>query len=162
MPGKFLFLFFAALALIQSLPAQDIPDVRLTDISNNSFQTKKLNEHTGKPVILAFWATWCIPCLNELAAINDNLETWRARASFDLYAISTDDSRTAKKVQPLVNGKDWDFIILSDKNQDLKRALNIANIPYTIVVKNGRIIYRHAGYVAGNENELFEIIYDNQ
>ena len=52
--------------------------------------------------------------------------------------------------------------VLLDKNQDLKRALNFATIPYTIVVKNGKILFRHIGYVAGDENQLYKIIKDNQ
>lgn len=159
---KPIFLFLLSSFLYPDLYAQDVPDVRLTDLSNNIFQTEKLNEHTGKPVVLAFWATWCIPCLNELAAISENLENWKAKTSFELYAISEDDSRTIRKVQPLVNGKGWNFTVLLDKNQELKRALNLANIPYTMVIKNGKIIYRHTGYVAGNENELFKVINENQ
>lgn len=79
-----------------------------------------------------------------------------------MYAIATDDSRTIKRVVPLVNGKDWAFNVLLDKNQDFKRALNITGIPYTIIVKNGKIIYRHLGYVDGDENEIFKILKENQ
>jgi ribosomal protein S1 len=43
-----------------------------------------------------------------------------------------------------------------DTNQDLKRALSIVNIPYTVVVKNGIIVHVQNGYVPGSEVELFE------
>ena len=42
-----------------------------------------------------------------------------------------------------------------DTNQDLKRALAIANVPYTIVVKNQKIVYVHNGYSQGAEMELY-------
>jgi thiol-disulfide isomerase/thioredoxin len=150
------------LALQTDLYAQEIPNIKLSTLDGASFQTKQFNEAGNKPVVLSFWATWCIPCLNELTAINDNLDSWKAAAVFEFYAISEDDSRTSKRVQPLVKGKDWNFTVLLDKNQDLKRELNLANIPYTIIVKNGKIIYRHLGYVAGNEQELYKIIKENQ
>ena len=73
-----------------------------------------------------------------------------------LYAISVDDARTANRVKPLVDGKDWDFTILLDTNNDLKRALNAQSIPYTIIIKNGEIVFRHTGYTPGSENELYE------
>ena len=142
--------------------AQVLPDVKLTTLDGAVFQTNKLSEVASKPVVLSFWATWCVPCINELNAINENLDDWNDKSKFDFYAISEDDSRTARRVPGIVNGKGWTFNVLYDKNQDLKRELNIINIPYTIVIKNGKIIYRQAGYVAGNENELYRIIEENQ
>ena len=81
---------------------------------------------------------------------------------FNFYAVSQDDSRTSKKVAALVNGKGWNFNVLLDKNQDFKRLLNLPGIPYTLVVKNGKIIYRQIGYTEGDENTLYDIIKANQ
>jgi hypothetical protein len=44
---------------------------------------------------------------------------------------------------------------LLDSNQELKRALSIVNVPYTIVVKNSKIVYVSNGYSQGSEEELF-------
>ncbi len=148
--------------IYSSAGAQDIPEVRLSTAAGENFDALQLNKITDKPVVLAFWATWCIPCLNELTAINDNLDDWKEKSSFEFYAVSVDDSRTVKKVQPLAKGKNWNFPVLLDKNQELKRELNLPNVPYTIVLKNGKIIYRHSGYTEGHENELYKVIKDNQ
>lgn len=151
------------LLLLQfQLKAQAIPNIILSTIEGVDFKAEQLNVISGKPIVLSFWATWCIPCLNELTAINDNLDDWKKESIFEFYAISEDDSRTTKRVPATVTGKGWQFNVLLDKNQDLKRELNLMNIPYTIILKNGKIIYRKAGYVAGNENELYKIIKENQ
>lgn len=142
--------------------AQAVPDIKLSAMDGANFQTHQLNEIAGKPVVLSFWATWCIPCLDELTAISDNLDDWKKESKFEFYAVSEDDSRTAKRVPALVNGKGWTFNVLLDKNQDLKRELHLMNIPYTIIIKDGKIIYRQSGYVPGNENELYKIIKENQ
>ncbi|RYD90844.1 MAG: TlpA family protein disulfide reductase, partial [Sphingobacteriales bacterium] len=47
------------------------------------------------------------------------------------------------------------YTVLLDMNQDLKRALGIANVPYTVVVKNGKVVYVHNGYSQGAEKELY-------
>lgn len=141
---------------------QRIPSISLVDLKGEKVNSQIFNQTNGKPVLLAFWATWCIPCINELSAINDHLEEWKAKAAFEVYAISTDDSRTGNRVMPVVDGKNWEVKVWLDKNQDLKRALNVANIPYTIILKDGKIIYRHAGYVSGEEQELFNQIMANQ
>lgn len=159
---KFAFLIGYFLIVNLVAVAQQIPAIKLSNLEGETFNTSQFNNTNGKPVLLSFWATWCIPCINELSNINDKYEGWKKDANFDFYAISEDDSRTTKRVQPLVNGKNWDFNVLLDKNQDLKRELNLMNIPYTLVVKDGKIIYRHAGYVTGDEEVFFKVIKDNQ
>ena len=109
-----------------------------------------------KIYIFSFWATWCTPCINELDEMNDIQEEWKKTLPIEIIAISTDDSRTQKRIKPLVNGKGWEYKILLDSNQELKRALGIVNIPYTVVVKNGVIMHIQNGYVPGSESELFE------
>jgi len=93
--------------------------------------------------------------LNELDAINEYYTTWSTELNMELIAVSIDDTRTQKRVKPLLNGKNWNYTILLDTNQDLKRALGIANVPYTIVVKNQKIVYVHNGYSQGAEMELY-------
>ena len=85
-------------------------------------------------------------------------EDWQDETNVELIAISTDDSRTKKRIRPLVNGKDWTYEILLDDNQDLKRALNITVLPHLLIVKNGEIIYRKTSYTPGSEDEIYEII----
>ena len=87
--------------------------------------------------------------------LNDIQLEWKKTVNFEIIAVSTDDSRTQKRVKPLVNGKGWEYKVLLDVNQDFKRALSIVNIPYTIVVKNGIIVHIQNGYVPGIEEELF-------
>jgi len=107
-------------------------------------------------VIVSLWATWCVPCKNELDAISEVYQDWQDETNVELVAVSVDDSRTVNRVRPLINGKDWDFTILLDTNNDLKRALNATSIPLTLILKNGEIVYRHSGYTPGSEDALFE------
>ena len=92
-----------------------------------------------------------MPCINELDNIHKEIEKWN-EANVKIIAISTDDSRTKRRIRPLVNGKKWGFEILLDENQALKRALNISGIPHTIVTKGNRIIYRKTCWVRYGRN----------
>lgn len=151
-------LFIVSLFFIGfNLNAQtNLPDVSISNLEGKKISLKTDFSEKDKLYVYSFWATWCTPCINELDEINDLQKTWKKEVNFDVIAVSIDDSRTQKRVKPLINGKEWEFIILLDSNQDLKRALTIVNVPYTIVVKNNMIVHVQNGYVPGNELELFE------
>jgi thiol-disulfide isomerase/thioredoxin len=109
-------------------------------------------------IVVSLWATWCVPCKNELDAVADVYDDWVSETGVKYYAVSIDDSRTAKRVRPMINGKGWEFEILLDENSDLKRAFGVSTVPYTIIIKSGEIVYKHTGYTPGFEDELYDQI----
>ncbi len=125
----------------------------LKSIENTNGETIDLNQGY---YLINFWATWCGPCLKELDAISDEYEDWQEETGVTLVAISIDDSRTSKRVQSLVSGKGWEYEIVKDQNQDLKRIFNVINPPHNIIVKDGKILYEHSGYSPGDEAYLLE------
>jgi peroxiredoxin len=154
---KKLIILFALILSSGSLFSQSLPNITLKSLDGKSINVKKVSNSKDVKVF-AFWATWCVPCINELDAISEVYEDWQDETNVELIAISTDDSRTKKRIRPLVNGKDWTYEILLDDNQDLKRALNITVLPHLLIVKNGEIIYRKTSYTPGCEDETYEII----
>ena len=136
---------------------QTLPDLVLKDVNGKN---KNISDYSksGKVTVISFWATWCTPCKKELTNINDNLlETWRDKYNVTLVAVSIDNAKNVLKVKPYVDGQAWDFDVLLDVNEDLKRALNVNNVPYTILLdKKGNIVWKHEGYVEGNEYILDE------
>lgn len=135
---------------------KQLPDLTLPDLDGQKFALQKDFSEKDKLYVFSFWATWCVPCIQELEEINDIQDEWKEELNMEIIAVSTDDSRTAKRVKPMVSGKGWSYKILLDNNQAFKRALSIVNIPYTIVVKNGEIVHIQNGYSPGSEIELFD------
>ena len=137
--------------------AQEIPSASIIDLKANKVDFKDIVK-SDKPVIVSFWATWCVPCINELDAISEVYPDWQDETGVKLIAISRDDDRTARRLLPLVNGKAWDYEVYRDYNDDLKRAFNIASIPFMIIIKDGKIVSTRSGYTPGSEDEIYEII----
>ena len=149
-------LFLFLLTSFNLFAQNNLPDLSLPNLEGKKISLKNDFSEKDKLYVFSFWATWCAPCINELDELNDIQEEWKKDVNFEIIAVSTDDSRTQKRVKPLINGKGWEYKILLDTNQDFKRALSIVNIPYTIVVKNNQIVHIQNGYVPGSEEELYK------
>lgn len=132
-----------------------MPNIELNAISGESVNLSTDFNEVDKLYVFSFWATWCAPCINELEAMHKKYATWKETLNVEIIAVSIDDSKTQKRVKPFLNGKGWTYNVLLDSNQELKRALSIVNVPYTIVVKNSKIVYVSNGYSQGSEEELF-------
>ncbi len=131
-----------------------LPVVTLSDMNGKKVNVSDLGK-TGKITVFSFWATWCIPCKKELSELDKVYEEWQKKYNLDLVAVSIDDVRNTAKVKTYVNGEGWTYNVLLDINQDLKRAMGIQSVPYTVLVdKKGNIVYIHNGYIEGDELEL--------
>lgn len=156
MSKKYLLVFLSVIIYNVTTAQNALPDTKIKSLSGNEIIFNTFGNNSDTAVIVSFWATWCIPCIQELNTIHDQYEERQKETPFRFIAISIDDARTTQKVKPFVAGKGWPFEIYLDVNSDLKRALNIIDVPHVLIIKNGRIVYQHNGYVNGNEEELFE------
>jgi cytochrome c biogenesis protein CcmG/thiol:disulfide interchange protein DsbE len=150
-------LLISSLAFSQG-EGNTIPSVEVKTTDGGSFDTKNISNE-GKPIVISFWATWCSPCKRELNNIADVYEDWVEETGVKLIAISIDDTRNMAKVAPYVNGQGWEYDVYIDPNQDLKRAMNVNNVPHTFLLDgNGNIVWQHNSYAEGDEDELYEKI----
>lgn len=136
-----------------------VPNVQLKNINGKTVQTASIANNNGNPVIISFWATWCKPCLRELKAIHEVYADWQDETGVKMYIVSIDQAQDANKVKPLVDGFGWEYEVLLDPNGDFKRAMNVQNVPHVFVINGkGKIVYNHAGYVDGGEEDIREAL----
>lgn len=149
--------FALACAAIVCCQAQaQLPSVVLKDMAGNTVRTDTLS-NGGKPLIVAFFATYCKPCNRELTAISEVYEDWQKETGVQVVAVSIDEAQNTHKAKTLVEGAGWPYRVLLDPNSEFKRALGIQMIPYQIVLDGkGNIVFKHSGYAEGGEEELIE------
>lgn len=157
--SKFILLLFLITLSVQiTFSQKTLPLLNLNAIDGSQTNVNELS--LDKVVIISFWATWCEPCLKELDAFNKNLDYIENDLNAQVLAVSIDDSRTISRIAPMLNGNDWKFEVFIDSNQEVKRALNIINIPHTVLIYRNQILYESTGYLNGDETTLFSKIKD--
>ena len=151
-------LLLAIMAISALTISAQLPNVKLQDINGKTVQTGTISNN-GKPIIISFWATWCKPCLRELKAIHEVYPDWQEETGVKMIIVSIDEAQNANKVKPLVDGNGWEYEVLLDPNSDFKRAMNAQTVPHVFVINGkGKIVYNHAGYVDGGEEDIYEAL----
>ncbi|MGA2296620.1 MAG: TlpA disulfide reductase family protein [FCB group bacterium] len=147
-------LIFSLYITTSAKETSKIPSAIVKNLNGQQINTDSLNNN-GKPFIINFWATWCMPCIEEMKAFNEVYEDWQNETGVKIISVSIDDSRNSKKVAPFVRGRKWAFEIYLDENSDFKRAMNVNNPPHSFLCNgNGEIVWQHAGYAPGDEENI--------
>jgi len=103
----------------------------------------------GRVVILAFWATWCLPCRQELPELQKVYEQYEGNSNVAFYAVggpSGDD--TAEKESAFAKQIKLNMPLAFD-SQGTAQALGVSTFPALIILDGaGRIRMVHSGYDA--------------
>ena len=108
----------------------------------------------GKVVMLFFWNTDCVPCLQKMPELRANAAGWRGKP-FELVLVSTDRDRAAalgylqtlKQVDR--SGTPLAALWLGDVRVSGGLAALPAGVPLTLVIDaQGRVQSRHAGRIS--------------
>lgn len=91
-------------------------------------QTHSLSEYHGKPVALHLWASWCIPCRNELP----ELTTWLKQHPDTPMVLVSLDSRQQDAATFLKQHHIKVPLLLSDETQAFN--LGARGLPTTAVI----------------------------
>lgn len=113
-------------------------------------QTLNLLDLRGNPVIINFWATWCVPCRIEMPTLQ-SLYNEQQAAGLEIIGVNLGETPAA--VQAWVNEFDLTFPIVLDTDRSIEAQYRLRGQPSTVVVApDGTITAIFYGPV--NESEL--------
>ena len=92
-----------------------------------------LSDFAGKGVVLNLWATWCVPCVREMPAL-DALAQAVASAGVVVLPLSSDRGGAAA-VQQFYDQRGIKRLpVMLDPHSTVAEALNVRGIPTTLLI----------------------------
>jgi len=121
------------------------PMLSLTTIDGKTIDLTKV--YGEKPVYLKFWATWCVPCLQQMPHFEHAYET--LGNDITIVAVNTNFNETPEGVKVYRERHGLKMPIVMDDGR-LASALNLRVTPTHILVdRNGKMVF--VGHSADHE-----------
>jgi len=165
MPGRREFLALGAVGLAAAVAGALLGPMALQSMSGAgqllaaSFpdaagRPHRLKEWLGKPVVFNFWATWCVPCREEIPLLVDFYKKF-GQKGVEVVGICAD--QVVKMLEFSASYRISYPLLVADAGVfDLLRSLGnrAAALPYSVVVdRSGSIVYTKLGALAPGELE---------
>jgi thiol-disulfide isomerase/thioredoxin len=101
-----------------------------------------LNELRGQWVLVNFWATWCIPCREEMPYLQQVADDYAGR----LTVLAVNLREPVADIQSYAAELGLRFRILVAPDDALLLAYDVRGVPLTVVIApDGRLVHRQIG-----------------
>lgn len=110
------------------------PDFTLTTTDG---QTVKLSDYRGRPLIVNFWASWCIPCRAEFPQF-EQARAANAAAGLEVLGIVHEDGADSATAFAAAEGAQWP--LLMDPDNTAYNAFRAAGVPSTYFIDRDGIV----------------------
>ncbi len=131
------------------------PDFTLTGFDGRAVTLSQLR---GQVVVVNFWASWCPPCREEAAYLE---QTWRKYQGQGVVFIGVDWVDTEKEALAYIDEFDITYLNGPDLGTRIAQAYRIQGVPETFFVdKTGKLRGVHIGPLKSPEldNRIEELI----
>jgi cytochrome c biogenesis protein CcmG/thiol:disulfide interchange protein DsbE len=96
-----------------------------------------LDKFRGKVVVLNFWATWCVPCIEEVPSL---VALQRRMPQIAVVAISSDEDEAAYR--QFLTANHVDFVTVRDPSYRIPHLYGTVKIPETYVIDQRGVLRR--------------------
>ena len=134
------------------IPLQgNVPGYKLKTLEGKRIS---LRDYRGSPLLINFWATWCVPCRKEFPIIKE-IQNKFGKDGLVILAVNVDDTRSISGVKSFVSAHSLDFIIPLDPNRKLFNNFRGSSLPLTLLIDaSGNVVRTYSGFLGVWEEEL--------
>jgi len=124
------------------------PDFTLEDLSGKPWRLRNLR---SKVVFLNFWATWCIPCRQEMPTMEKLHRELRGQG---LEVVGVNIKETKKEVRKFFDELDLTFTALLDRDGKVSEEYGAWSVPLSYFInRKGEFVGKVNGYRDWNSQE---------
>jgi thiol-disulfide isomerase/thioredoxin len=103
--------------------------------------TVALESLRGAPVMLNVWATWCIPCRDEMPLL-EALHREYAPHGLRVVGVSVDATGMVRDIEAFLADVGVTFTILHDPAERFTRAFRTIGVPETFLIDRDGVVVR--------------------
>jgi cytochrome c biogenesis protein CcmG/thiol:disulfide interchange protein DsbE len=101
--------------------------------------TVSLSQYQGKPVIVNFWASWCVPCQSETPL----LATWYKQEHGRIALVGLDENDATAKALTFAHAKGVTYRLGSDPLTTVTGPYGVDALPQTFFLNANHRIVEH-------------------
>jgi len=102
--------------------------------SNNSLDLSKFH---GRVVVVNFWASWCVPCIEEIQTL---VELQRRMPQIAIVSVSADEDDAAYR--QFLSTYNVNFVSVRDPSYRIPHMYGTVKIPETYVIDRNGVLRR--------------------
>jgi cytochrome c biogenesis protein CcmG/thiol:disulfide interchange protein DsbE len=114
-----------------------VPDFQFTALDGSSMN---LGARRGEVVVVNFFASWCDPCRQEAAALE---QTWRAYQGQEVQFFGIAYKDADSKAQAFLDEFDVSYPSTVDTTNRAAREYGVTGVPETFVIDREGLLVRH-------------------
>jgi thiol-disulfide isomerase/thioredoxin len=94
-------------------------------------EPSSISQFSDRPVLVNFWATWCMPCVHEMPYIQQVYEDWPEE---ELAVLAINIQESSSQVSQFMQSHGFSFTVLLDSNGKVAQRYNVHGIPTTFII----------------------------
>jgi cytochrome c biogenesis protein CcmG/thiol:disulfide interchange protein DsbE len=130
----------------QATVGDTAPEFELPTLSGDTLSSADLKGH---PVVINFWASWCLPCREEAPLLE---RTWRQYRDEGVMFLGVNIKDAESDAKAFVEEFEITYPVVRDIDQELTRSFGVRGLPETFFVDHGwRFVGTESGAQRGQQ-----------
>jgi cytochrome c biogenesis protein CcmG, thiol:disulfide interchange protein DsbE len=124
------------------------PDFTITLLNAQTGQKLHLADLKGRPVVLNFWASWCIPCTDEAPILEAGSQKYAAQGVV-FVGIAYED--VASDSAQFLQQHNITYLVGPDKSGAIAISYGVPSVPETVFInRQGIVVDKFGGALSQN------------